>query len=508
MGGFIFACMKHSQVKHSRRGAAPRKEREEVVFGPCSEKQRLILQEDSSAIVLCGGGAGGGKSRTCLIKALKFVQNPAARVLIVRQSFPMLKLPGGLIDESKQIYPYFKAEFNIQDTRWVFPNGAEIKFSALPSDVQEWQGLQASHILVDEAAEFSAEDIIFLLSRLRCNGYTGHKSLTMTCNPSRASFLFDWVAYSLDEVTGVPLPGTEFRQRWMIRLNGVFYWADSREELWEKCGKPNGLVDSGANPTFLPTTFKFIPLTIYDNPILLRNNPEYLSNLLSQSRVNQLRYLHGSWTAQPDGVGYFRRDWVREVDYPPANPVARVRAWDLAATEKSEVNPDPDWTVGVKISRDREGVYYIEDVTRFRALADGVIRTVAQTALSDGIEECQVVIPRDPGAAGLAAHQFHVSRLVDYGISPRSVPVTGHSSKLSRFKPFCAMAEAGLIRVVKGEWNEAWYAELETFVGNRVGHDDQVDATADACNTLSRQLQLPDVVIPSMTGAIAIPVVR
>jgi hypothetical protein len=38
-------------------------------FGPCSEKQRMILLDDETDILLCGGGAGGGKSHTCLIKA-------------------------------------------------------------------------------------------------------------------------------------------------------------------------------------------------------------------------------------------------------------------------------------------------------------------------------------------------------------------------------------------------------------------------------------------------------
>jgi phage terminase large subunit-like protein len=31
-----------------------------------------------------------------------------------------------------------------------------------------------------------------------------------------------------------------------------------------------------------------------------------------------------------------------------------VRYWDLAATEKTERN-DPDWTVGIKLGRDRSG---------------------------------------------------------------------------------------------------------------------------------------------------------
>jgi len=43
-----------------------------------------------------------------------------------------------------------------------------------------------------------------------------------------------------------------------------------------------------------------------------------------------------------------------------------VRYWDLAATEKTEFN-DPDWTVGVKLGRDRNGGFWVLDMVRARA---------------------------------------------------------------------------------------------------------------------------------------------
>ena len=43
-----------------------------------------------------------------------------------------------------------------------------------------------------------------------------------------------------------------------------------------------------------------------------------------------------------------------------------VRYWDLAATEKTELN-DPDWTVGIKLGRDSSGGYYLLDLVRARA---------------------------------------------------------------------------------------------------------------------------------------------
>lgn len=490
----------------------PAAKQERPVFGPCSEKQRLILLDDSTDILLCGGGAGGGKSHTCLTKALKFINDPYARVLIVRRSYPMLKLPGGLIDESKAIYKHFGGDFNKQDTTWTFENGATISFKPIPDNIMEWQGLQATHILVDEAAEFTEAEILFLMSRLRSAHYNGHLSVTMTCNPHRASFLYDWVKYSLDETDGVPKPGTEHIVRWMVNLSGQVFWADTPDELWEKYGgEDRGYrreADDPADINFMALSFRFIPLTVYDNPILLKNNPGYLRNLLSQPRVDQLRYLHGSWTARATGSGYFRREWVEIVDSPPINPISRVRSWDLAASLPSESNPNPDWTAGVKISRDRFGIYYIEDVVRFRKLTDSVLQEIIKTAHRDGTEECLVTIPKDPGAGGKTANSFFLRTLAENGVVAKSVQVSTHSGKIQRFLPFCTLAESGSVRLVRGDWNEAYLTELEYFEGDKNQKDDQVDATSDGFNTLSKQLMLPSFSVPTLEQASPVPTVR
>lgn len=481
---------------------------ERKVFSPCSLKQQLILLDDSTDLLLCGGGAGGGKSHTCLTKALKYINDPAARVMIVRQSYPMLKLSGGLVDESKGIYNHFGGVFGVQALTWKFQNGATIQFAAIPDKLAEWQGLQASHILVDESAEFTQEQILFLVSRLRSADYKGHLNITMTCNPDRSSFLYEWVKYSLDEVTGVPLPGTEDITRWFINVGGQLYWENSKEALWEKHGEPLGLVREHADfkrINFMPKSFRFIPLTIYDNPILIKNNPGYLANLLSQPRVNQLRFLHGSWTAKAEGAGFFNRSWLRIVDSAPVNPINRVRAWDLAASMPSESSPNPDWTAGVKMSRDKWGTYCIEDCNRFRKLTDGVLKDVIDTAIQDDVESTTVTIPRDPGAGGKTANSFYLRTLAENGIAAKSVVVSGHTSKIQKFLPFCSYAESGGVTMVRGDWNEAFLAELEDFVGSRNQKDDQVDATGDAFNTLCKQVLLPTFSIPSLDKASPIP---
>lgn len=474
---------------------------ERPIFAPRSIKQKLILLEEEADILLCGGGAGGSKSYTCLMKALKYIQDPAARVVIVRESYPTLKLSGGLWDESQGIYSWFGGVPKIQRLTWVFPNGATIQFAALPDNIKEWQGMQASHILVDESASFKESEILFLLSRLRSARYKGHLNLTLTCNPDNSSFLFKWVEYCLDD-EGIPKEGTENIKRYFVNLDGVMHWGQSKEELYEAHGAGKTLgVD------FIPMVFVFIPLTVYDNPVLLKTNPGYLANLLAQPRVDQLRYLYGSWTAKDTGSLYFDRNWVEIVDFPPDNTSNRIRAWDFAATEATATT-SPDYSAGVKMSRDRFGIYYIEDVVRIQARTDKVLKTVVEVAKSDGIEECNVCIPLDPAASGRTAAHFYLKILAEHGIAAKTKSTTGTGGKMVRFRPFCALAESGSVKVVKADWNDAFFNELENFKGERSTkslHDDQVDATSDAFAMLARSLTLPDMILSSFTQASPIP---
>jgi predicted phage terminase large subunit-like protein len=479
-----------------------------IVLGPCSEKQRLVLQDSTTDVLLIGGGAGGGKTYLALLKALKFCQDPAARVLIVRLSYPAIKAIGGLVDESQHIYNLFGAEWKVQPLEWHFPNGAQVKFVAMPANRAEVQGWQATNIIVDEGAEFQLEDIIALKERIRGPRYKGKLGMTITCNPNRNSFLFPWVEYCLDSDTGVPKPGTEDIVRYFIVVAGKVRWGDSIDQLWEEHGMPAGLNrdPEKGKITFMPTSFRFIPMDIYANPVLLKNNPGYLANLLSGTRVSQLRFLHGSWTAVPEGSSVFNREWVKIVDHPPVEVSQRVRSWDLAHSVPSETYPNPDWTAGVKMSRTKYGGYCIEDVVRDRRLTDGVVKMIIDTAQQKDGTDVMVTIPRDNGG-GKAASQFFLRAFAEAGMHVRGVPISGHSSKMQRFLPFCTLAEAGLVTMVRGPWNDDFLTELEYFDGSKTIKDDQVDATSDAFNTLAKQTTLPTFAVPDFSGSSPVPTI-
>lgn len=502
MGLFSFMAKKKQIAQEVEQAYAE----EQVVLGPCSEKQRMMLIDNETDMLLVGGGAGGGKSYLALLKALHFCQDPAARVLIVRLTYPVLKAVGGLVDESKHLYKQFGADFKLQPLEWHFPNGAIVKFVAMPADRSEVQGWQATNIIVDEGAEFQLEDILALNERIRGARYKGKLGMTITCNPNRNSWLYPFVQYCLDPDTGVPRKGTENITRWFVVRNGKILWGDTIEDVWEKHGHGLNRDPEKGPITFKPTSFRFIPMDIYSNPVLLKNNPEYLAKLLAGTRVSQLRFLHGSWTAVPEGSSVFNRSWVNKVKFAPPEVSGRVRSWDLAHSVPSETYPDPDWTAGVLMSRTKNGRYCIEHVKRDRKLTDGVVKLIKDTAHEEDGLNVPVTIPKDNGG-GKAATQFFIRELAEEGITVKGIPISGHTSKMQRFLPFCSLAEAGLVDIVEGDWNEDFFVELEHFQGIRQEKNDQVDACSDAFNFLAKGSNIPDFVVPDMSKPSPIPTV-
>jgi len=495
-------------------------------YGPCSEKQKLILQDNTTDVILMGGGAGGGKSRICLTKNLDGIKDKEFRCVTLRRYEPELKRPGGLIDESKQVYSDFtKIPYKTQAKVWQFPSGAEVSFSAIScdDDLGSWQGSQLTRIMVDEAADkWTEKQVLFLQSRLRTAGSKIHPQLILTCNPDINSFLKGWVDFSLDPDTGVPVEGTEHRIRWFCVEDNKAKWADSPEECYELYGREKGLIYAHGmtekqlnelsvddkKRLFMPKSFRFVPTNVFDNPYLLPpKNNSYLASLLSQPYVNQLKFLHGSWTAREQGSMFFNREWTPIVDFAPADATS-CRAWDFASEEKTKTN-NPDWSAGVKMSRDKFGTYYVEDVQRFQITTDKVLKKVAQIAHEDGIEKCTVCIPLDPAAAGKTAAYFYRTVLAEDGIPVKMAPTTAGKGKLTRFLPFCSIAEAGAVKVVRGDWNEAFFNELESFTADlkiqKNQKDDMVDSVADAFTMLARQVTIPVFAIPSLTQASPIP---
>lgn len=158
-------------------------------------------------------------------------------------------------------------------------------------------------------------------------------------------------------------------------------------------------------------------------------------------------------------------------------PGKTVRAWDLAATAQIGTR-DPDWTVGVRMTRSNDGRFIVDDVVRLRGGPDEVEALILATATRDG-RAVQIRLPQDPGQAGKAQSLYMIRKLAGYNV--RAHVVSG--DKATRASPLAAQINIGNVMLVKGVWNRAFVEELAGFPA--CAHDDQVDAAADAFAALA-----------------------
>lgn len=444
-------------------------------------------------------GAGCGKSHQVLLKVLKYKDDPNFRGIFIRETSVQLSQAGGLYQEAEKMWKQFGAKFKTHPQMTAtFPSGAQVQFKVCGADrdITNFDGGQFSLVVFDEAQNHTDVQIRYLESRIRSQAKGPHQ-LIATANPRRDSHLMPFVNWYLDQETGIPIPERSGVERYYASYCGTMVFGDTREELIEKY------------PGVTPQSYTFISATVKDNPRMKILNPGYVARLENLKRVERERLLLGSWFAKETASGYFKREWCEIIKACPANVVARSRGMDLASSLASESNPNPDWTATVRISRDKQGFYIVEHVERYRKLTNGVLDEIVRRSVQDKEELCQtvpVVIPKDPGASGAAAAQFFTKFLVENGVDARSEVVSGHSGKLARMQPFLALAEAGWVKVVEGDWNEMWFNELEDYIdGNRMQKDDCWDATATCAKAVMRNNQISAFTLPVFSQASPIP---
>jgi predicted phage terminase large subunit-like protein len=469
-------------------------------LGPSSEAHKKFLNCKSSFVIF-GGGAGSGKSHQALMLILKYVKDPNFKAVFIRQTSTQLSQAGGLYQEAQVMWRQYGAKFKSHPQMTAtFPSGAEVQFKVCGADrdIINFDGGQFSLVIFDEAQWHSEVQIKYLESRIRSNAKGPHQ-LICTMNPLLTSYVYQFVKFYLDMETGIPKQELSGVERYYAVYSGSTVTADTKEELIELYGE-------GCKPQ----TYTYICATVADNPIMRQINPTYVTRLENLKRTERERLYLGSWHAKQDTAGYFKREWVEELDAPPSDTIAHVRGMDLAASLASESYPNPDWTASVLMSKTKSGYYILEHAERYRKLSNGVQEQIVETDKKDkamGVD-CIVHTPTDPGAGGRFASMHLIRYLVEHGVTARAEQGGTTTGKLTKMQPFLALAEAGLVKVVKGPWLDMWYDELEDFIeGNRQQKDDLWDSTATATKALLRQVVLPTFSIPSMVQASPIPTV-
>lgn len=226
---------------------------------------------------LYGGAAGGGKSDALVIEALRQVHIPHYKALILRKTFPQL---AELIDKSLNYYKraFPKARYNASAHTWTFPSGAKIVFGSMQyrQDRTKYQGQAYDFIGFDELTHFTYDEYSYLFSRNRPNGPGTRCYIRATANPGGVGH--GWVKERF--ITAGPA---------MVPITEAVTWADK---------------EGGSHRE--ETRRIFVPSSVFDNPALLQNDPQYVMRLASMPEAERKALLYGDWDSF---VGQVFTEW-------------------------------------------------------------------------------------------------------------------------------------------------------------------------------------------------------
>jgi predicted phage terminase large subunit-like protein len=437
-----------------------------VLIRPQEGPQEAFLSTPAD-ICIYGGAAGGGKSYGLLLEPLRHVHIPKFSAVIFRRYADEITMEGGLWEVSQDLYPNFGATpVATPIHQYRFQTGSVISFRNFDHEKKKhkFQGAQIPLIEFDELTHFSESMFWYMLSRNRST--CGIKPyMRASTNPDPDSWILPFISWWVDQDTGFPIKERSGVIRWFIRQSGEIIWANSKDDLQRKY------------PGCHPKSFTFIPSSVFDNKILLDQDPGYLANLNALLDYEQKRLMGGNWFARPTAGEIFKRQYFEildPVEIPPAQ--VEVRFWDRAATNPSELNPDPDWSAGIKLRKAIDGKFYIMHASHFRGEPYDVHRAIKNMASQDG-RMTTIGLWQDPGSAGKYEVKDYVHHLMGFDV--QYYPQT--KNKLSYWKPLAVQAKAGNVKMARGEWNESFLRELEGVTdGSQPGHDDQADAAAGA----------------------------
>lgn len=446
------------------------------VIKPQSGPQEHFLSTPAD-IAFYGGAAGGGKTWALLIEPIRHKDVPGFACVTFRRTYPQVTNPGGLWDESVSVYSLVGGQPRQSDLMWKFPSGAVIRFAHLQHEQNrlDWQGSQIPLICFDELTHFTRNQFFYMFSRNR--SLCGVRPyIRGTCNPvpdddETGGWIHEFVGWYLDE-DGYAIPERSGVVRWFVNLSGRLDWADTKEELQAK------YADQTDPPQ--PMSFTFIKSSVYDNKILLRENPTYLASLKALDPVDQGRLLDGNWHVRAEAGKVFNKAWFEIVDAVPAGG-REVRFWDFAATEKQVAGDDPDYTAGVRMKRVGD-IYYVVDAISERMDPPTTNRAVVNTAEQDGFQT-EIRFEREGGASGVRDSRQIVSMLAGFDV--RGIIPQG--DKVMRAKGLSAQAYAGNVKLLRGSWNRRYLQTLHDFPDG--AHDDLVDASSGSFNELAKTVR-------------------
>jgi phage terminase large subunit len=215
-----------------------------------NDKQKEFFLSTSRHIAY-GGARGGGKSwamrRKFVLLALNY---PGLKLLLLRRTLPELR-ENHIMPLLSELYGH--ATYKETDKSFSFPNGSRLKLGYCDheKDVFQYQGQEYDVIGFEEATHFSESMKDFIITSNRSTRTDFTPRVYYTSNPGNVG------------------------HHWFKRL---FIDRDYRAK--EKA-----------------ENYSFVPAKVYDNTVLMQNNPEYIETLENLPENQRRAMLDGDWDA-------------------------------------------------------------------------------------------------------------------------------------------------------------------------------------------------------------------
>ena len=241
-----------------------------------AQPKQLLFHFAEGREVFYGGAAGGGKSYAIIWDAVNFcVTNKGVRAAIFRRTYPELEksiIFDFLANVPEKLYKYNKQDHKVifKDTKSVL----EFNHCQYESDVFKFQSAQYQRVYFDELTHFTEFQYKYLRSRLRAPKHKNLVTQTKSAsNPGGVGHLWVYERFIQDTI-------------------------------------PNKVVEKTDEETGTKYTIQFIPSKVYDNQILMDNDPEYINNLMLLPTDERKALLEGDWDSFK---GQFFKEWRRDV---------------------------------------------------------------------------------------------------------------------------------------------------------------------------------------------------
>ena len=160
-----------------------------------------------------------------------------------------------------------RARYNASAHTWTFPSGAKILFGSMQytKDRTRYQGQAYDFIGFDELTHFTWDEYSYLFSRNRPNGPGPRVYIRASANPGGVGH--GWVKERF-VTAGKPM---------------TTIWEDV---TWRD---PSGQEHRARQSRI------FVPSSVFDNPALLNNDPDYVRRLASMPEAERKALLYGDW---------------------------------------------------------------------------------------------------------------------------------------------------------------------------------------------------------------------